>query len=105
MTYGYFKNLPRRSAFCKVLRDKAFTIAKNPKYDEWQRGLTSMVYTFFDKKSVDVNDAVGTIKIGILSKQQLAEESNKSIIRKFEDEKYTYLLKTKLGVLMLWICK
>ena len=60
-----------------------------------------MVYTFFDKKSVDVNDAVGTIKIGILSKQQLAEESNKSIIRKFQDEKYTYLLKTKLGVLML----
>lgn len=50
MTYGYFKNLPRRSAFCKVLRDKAFTIAKNPKYD-YERGLASMTYKSFAKKS------------------------------------------------------
>ena len=35
----------------KVLRDKAFNIAKNPKYDGYQRGLASMVYNFFDKKS------------------------------------------------------
>ena len=35
----------------KVLRDKAFNIAKNPKYDGYERGLASMVYKFFDKKS------------------------------------------------------
>ena len=41
----------KRTASDKVLRDKAFNIAKNNKYDRYQRGLTSMVYTFFDKKS------------------------------------------------------
>ena len=35
----------------KILRDKAFNIAKNPKYDGYQRELASMVYKFFDKKS------------------------------------------------------
>ena len=35
----------------KVLRDKAFEIASNPKYDGYQRGLVSMVYKFFDKTS------------------------------------------------------
>ena len=44
-------NLIRRLASDKVLKDKAFNIAKNPKYDEYQRGLNSMVYKFFDKKS------------------------------------------------------
>ena len=51
MAYGDFKNLARRTASDKVLRDKAFNIAKNHKYDGYQRGLASMVYTFFDKKS------------------------------------------------------
>ena len=50
-TYGDFKDLARRTASDKVLRDKAFNIAKNPKYDGYQRGLASMVYKFFDKKS------------------------------------------------------
>ena len=51
MAYGYFKELARRTAPNKVLRDKAFNIAKNPKYDGYQRGIASMVYKFFDKKS------------------------------------------------------
>ena len=51
MAYGDFKDLTRRTASDKVLRDKAFNIAKNPKYDGYQRGLASMVYKFFDKKS------------------------------------------------------
>ena len=50
MAYGDFKDLKRRTASDKILRDKAFNIAKNPKYDGYQRGLASMVYTFFDKK-------------------------------------------------------
>ena len=45
------KDLARRAASNKVLRDKAFNIAKNLKYDEHQRGLASMVYSFFDRKS------------------------------------------------------
>ena len=51
MAYGDFKDLARRAASDKFLRDKAFNIAKNHKYDGYQRGLASMVYKFFDKKS------------------------------------------------------
>ena len=51
MAYGNFKDLTRRTASDKVLRDKAFNIAKNPKYDKYQRGLASMVYKFIDKKN------------------------------------------------------
>ena len=51
MAYGDFKDLKRRTASDKILRDEAFNIAKNPKYDGYQRGRASMVYRFFDKKS------------------------------------------------------
>ena len=44
-------NLTKRTAADKILRNRAFNIAKDPKYDGYQRGLTSMVYKFFDKKS------------------------------------------------------
>ena len=50
MAYGDVKDLTRRIASDTILRDKAFNNAKNPKYDEYQRGLASMVYRFFDKK-------------------------------------------------------
>ena len=42
MAYGDFKDLTRRTASEKILSDKAFDIAKNPKYDGYQRGLASM---------------------------------------------------------------
>ena len=45
--YGDFKGIKRRTASHTILRDKAFNIAKNPKYDGYQRGLASMVYKFF----------------------------------------------------------
>ena len=51
MTYEDFKDLAKRTAADKVLRDKAFKIVNDQKYDGYQRGLASMVYTFFDKKS------------------------------------------------------
>ena len=51
MAYGDFKDLAIRTASDKLLRDKAFNVAKNPEYDEYQRGLASMVHKFFDKKS------------------------------------------------------
>ena len=47
MAYENIKDLSRRSAFEKILRDKAFNIAKYPKFDGYQRGLASMVYNFF----------------------------------------------------------
>ena len=50
MAYGYFKDLIRRTPSDRILRDKAFNIAKNPKYDGYPRGLPSLVDNFFDKK-------------------------------------------------------
>ena len=51
MAYEDFKDLTRRTASDKILRDKAFSIAKNPKYGGHQRGPASVVYKFFDKIS------------------------------------------------------
>ena len=68
MAYGDLKNLPRRIAADKVLRDKAFNIAKNPRYFRYQRGLTSMVYTVFNKKTPG-----GAVKNEMMQNSKLAE--------------------------------
>ena len=62
MAYGDLKDLNIRTVADKVLRDKAFNIAKNPKYDGYQRGVASMVYKFFDKQA-----SGGTVKNEIIS--------------------------------------
>ena len=49
MTYGDFKDLPRRKVANEVLPDKVFIIAKNPKHDGYQRRFSSMVYNYFNK--------------------------------------------------------
>ena len=54
MAYGDFKYLSRRTASDTVLRDKAFNIANNPKYDGCQRALASMVYKFLIKSRKEV---------------------------------------------------
>ena len=54
MAYGDFKNIGRRTASDKCLRDKAFNIAKDPKYNGYQRCLASRVSKFFDKKSASI---------------------------------------------------
>ena len=48
---GKYKDLTKRTKSDKVLKDKAFNCASNPKYNGYERGLASMVYKFFDKKS------------------------------------------------------
>ena len=67
MAYQDFKDLKRRTFSDKVLRDKTFNIAKNPNYDAYQRGLSSMVYKFFDNKS-----AGSGVNIEMTHNQQLA---------------------------------
>ena len=85
MAYGDFKDLPRRTAVDKVLCDEAFNIAKNSKYDGYQRGLASMVYTFFDERNSNTNKGTG-INSGVVSKnEELAKESHKPVVRKFEN--------------------
>ena len=80
MAYGDFKDLKRRTFSDKVLRDKAFNIAKNPKYDGCERGFAYMVYKFFDKKSKES----GVANNGIKENLQLAKELHKPIIRNFK---------------------
>ena len=73
MAYGDFKDLSRRTSTDKILRDKAFNIAKHPKYDGYQHELASMVYRFFDKKTLD-----GALKI--TPDKKLAKELRKLYI-------------------------
>ena len=60
MAYGKSKYLIKRTQSDKVLKDKAFKIAINPKYDGYQKGLASMVYKFFDKKSALLDKSKGS---------------------------------------------
>ena len=80
MAYGKAKDLVRRTQSDKVLRDKAFKIASDSKYDGYQRGLTSVVYKFFDKKSSGSDITNG-------SNYQLANELYKPIFKKFKKRK------------------
>ena len=97
MTYGHFKDLERRTQSDKVLRDKGFKVASNPKYDGYQRGLASMVYKFFYKKSKGSG-------INNEPDYQLAEELHKPIFKKFKKEKFIHHLETIFGVLIQLIC-
>ena len=82
MAYGKAKDLVQRTQSDKFLREKAFKISSDPKYDGYQRGLASMVYNFFDKKSSGsgiINEA----------NYQLANELHKPIIRKLKKKVYS----------------
>ena len=89
MAYGDFKDLTKRTAADKVLRDKAFKIASDQKYDRYQRGLASMVYNFFDKKSQGSGRPLSSAFQLANNKEniQLADELHKPIIRKFKKTK------------------
>ena len=88
--YADHKDLINRTEADKVLRDKAYDIASNPEYDGYQRGLASMVYKFFDKKSMGS---------GIASSSMLADELHKPVIKKFNKRKvYPQIKDNILGV-------
>ena len=78
IAYSKYKDLQKRAQSDTVLKQKAFEIAANPKYDGYQRGLASMVYIFFQKKT-----SGGAIKNEIKENQQLANELHRPIIRRF----------------------
>ena len=75
--YADHKDLINRTETDKVLRDKAYDIASNPEYDGYQRDLASMLYKFFDKKSI--GSGIATAR----SSSILGDELHKPIIRKF----------------------
>ena len=80
--YADHKDLINRTEADKVLRDKVYDIASNPKYDGYQRDLASVVYQFFDKKST----GSGFKKLKN-SSSILADELHKPIIKKFDKRK------------------
>ena len=82
IAYGKSKNLVERTQSDKVLKDQAFKITSDPKYDGYQRELGSIVYKFFDKKSALLNKSSGR---GIANEPnyQLTNELHKPIIRSF----------------------
>ena len=99
MAYGNFKELTIRTDFDKILHDKAFNIAKNPKYDGCQCGLASMVYKSFDKKTSGSGiqnknisnqylfDLAYVAKVSD-RKQELAEELTNQLLEYSRKEKY-----------------
>ena len=93
MAYGKSKDLAERTQSDKVLRDKSLKIASDPKFDGYQRGLASMVYKFFDKRSK---------RSGIANEPnyQLANELHEPIIRNFKKEKFIHRLETIFRVLI-----
>ena len=80
MAYGKSKDLIKRTQSDKVLRDKAFKIESDPKYDGYRRGLASMVYKFFDEKSSGSG-------VTTEPNYQLANGLHRQIIRKFKRRK------------------
>ena len=79
---GSFNNLSRRTAPDKALHKNTFNIAKNPKYDGYQRRLASIVYKIFDKRTAE-----SAVKNEIMQNKEVAEELHKPIIRKFRKRK------------------
>ena len=60
MGYGYLEDLSKRTACDKILSDKTFDIAENPKCEEYQRRRTPMVHKYFRKKSGGTSAHTGT---------------------------------------------
>ena len=98
--YADHKDLINRTEADKILRDKAYDIASNPKYDGYQRGLVSMVYKFFDKKATAGPSSLertgsgfkklkNTAEPSALARSSsiLADKRHKPIIRKFNKRK------------------
>ena len=103
--YANHKDLINRTEADKVLKDKAYNIASNPEYDGYQRGLASMFYKFFDKKSTAEPSSLERMgssfkKLKNTTKSSssiLADELHKPIINKFNKRKVYYNLKIIYG--------
>ena len=97
MVYGGFKDSARRTASDKVLKVKAFNIAKNPKYDGYQRSLASIVYKCFTKN-------LRVVVLNLCQTSNLQMNFIKQLLKNLKGEKYILPLKTIFGVLIWQIC-
>ena len=81
-----FKDLNRSTFSDRVLRDKAFNVAKDPKYDGYQRGLSSMAYKFFDKKKL----LAVVLKIRIFLIMNWRKNYIKQLLENLRKKKYNH---------------
>ena len=95
--HGRFKDLARRTSSGKALRDKAFSIAENPKYDGYQRGLASRVYKFFD-----INSSRSSVNNKIKQNQKLAEELHKPIVKDLKKKSLFFIERQYFGCWFSW---
>ena len=91
----YQKDLEKRTASDKVLRDKAFDTAINPKYDGYQRGLASMVYKSFDKTSA------GSVVTTLANKSAFNNKIKQNL--QLAEELQNQLLETLKKKSLFWI--
>ena len=96
MAYGDFKDLARRTASDKILRDKAFNIAKNSKYDGYQKGFACMVYKCFDKKCAGSGVNMHASKPAF-NNEKLAEKLHKPIIKNLKKNSSFWIQRQYLG--------
>ena len=99
MAYGKSKDLVKRTKSDTVLKDKAFKIASDPKFDGYQGGLVSMIYKFFDKKSASLNKSSGS---GIDNETIINWQMSfiNQLLENFKNEEFIHLLETIFGVLI-----
>ena len=91
MAYSKSKDVANRTQSDRLLIDKPFKIASDPKYDSCQRGLASMVYKFFDKKpSVLLHSQIINSQMNFI----------KRILENSRNEKFIHLLETIFRVLV-----
>ena len=89
-----------RTASDKILSEKAFNITKNPTYDGYQSDIASIVYNFLSRIT-----SGAAVKSDVILNQEFPEELHKPINKRyFENGKYTHLLMTIFGVLILLTC-
>ena len=87
MAYGKSNDLVKRTQSDKVLRDTAFKIISDPKYDGYQRGLASIIYKFCDKKS---SGKITNLRINFIAR----------LLENFRDKKFIHSLETIFAVLI-----
>ena len=94
MAYDKSNDLGKRTQVDKVLGDKIFKIANDPKHDGYQKGLASMVYKFFDKKSSGsallLPNQIISLQLNFIGR----------LLENATDEKFIYHLETIFGVLI-----
>ena len=98
MAYGKSKDLIKRTQPGKLLKERAFKITSNPKYNVYQRGLASMVYKFFDKKS----KGSGIVTNKPIINQQI--NFINQILENLKKEKFIHHFQIIFGVFVQLIC-